>query len=148
MLRHQGGEQAKAGFYLNLDSWEVNTVSGAEGGILAGGGQTRYLRVPTLAMLAFAPIMGAAFAMFLPFIGIALVAQYAATKTWRGVRQVSHGMVGTLGPAWHPSAAHLTGTPEDKRKAGTDAATATPVDAKLDSLEKEIVAQSKSATRH
>ena len=108
MLRHQGGDFVKAGFYLNLDSWEIHTLTEREGGILEGGAGSRYLRVPVALMLLFAPLMGAMFAIFLPFIGIYLIAQYALGKGWLGIRHATRAMVLALGPSWQPAAAHLT----------------------------------------
>jgi hypothetical protein len=145
MLRHQGGEPVKAGFYLNLDSWEVNTVSGTDTAVLAGSESTRYLRVPVAGMLVFAPLMGAVFAMFLPFIGIAMVAQYAAVKGYSGARQVAHSMVGALGPSWQPSTAHLTGSPDKKQATAEE--TGREADAKLESLEHEIAEQAEKSKK-
>jgi hypothetical protein len=138
MARYQGGEHVKAGFYFNLDSWALSTISGKSGGRLDGSASARYLRIPVLGMLLFAPLMGAAFAMFLPFIGIAMVAQYAATKAWAGVKHATQGTATALGPSWQPSAAHLTGSPDEKKKEGAPAAEA---EAKLDTLEQEIKAR-------
>jgi hypothetical protein len=86
MLRHQGGDHVKPGFYLDLGTWEVETISGTGGAMLPGGGDRRYLWMPVLAMLLFAPLMGALFAVFLPFIGIAMVTHYAFARTWHAVR--------------------------------------------------------------
>ncbi len=139
MLRQQGGDHVKAGFYLNLDSWEIRTISGATGGTLEGTSESRYLRVPVLGMLLFAPLMGALFAMFLPFIGIALVAQFAAGKVRHGVRHLARQAVAALGPSWQPSAAHLTGTPDAARQGQAAPTTdAQDADARLDALEQEI----------
>jgi hypothetical protein len=137
MSRHHGGEQVNAGFYLNLDSWKVTTVSGTDTAVLAGSDSTQYLRVPVAGMLLFAPLMGAAFAMFLPFIGIAMVAKYAAVKSYDGARQVAQSMVGALGPSWQPSTAHLTGSPDEKQQAKPEDARR-EANEKLESLDREI----------
>lgn len=134
MLRHQGGDFVKAGFYLNLDSWEIHTLTEREGGILEGGTGSRYLRVPVALMLLFAPLMGAMFAMFLPFIGIYLVAQFALGKGWLGIRHATRVMVLALGPSWQPAAAHLTD--EEPRTAPEQAADDN--EQALAALEKEI----------
>ena len=42
-------------------------------------------------LLVAAPLMGAAFAMFLPFIGIALVLDFVAKKAWKVTREAVHG---------------------------------------------------------
>jgi hypothetical protein len=73
--KHVGGERVKFGFYWNLAEWEAQIVP-AEGGELKGEGTDRYIRLPLLALLVVAPLMGAAFAFFLPFIGFAMVAVY------------------------------------------------------------------------
>lgn len=137
MLRHKGGEQVKSGFYFNIESWEVTTVSGFEGGTLAGDERTVYLRMPALAMLLFAPIMGALFAVFLPFIGIYLVVRHFSAKAWTQVRALGHVIVAALGPAWQPGTAHLTGTPESEKPA-TGEERSTPAQERLTELEKEI----------
>jgi hypothetical protein len=141
MLRHQGGETVKAGFYVNAESWEINTISGREGGTLEGGATTRYLRIPVLGMLLFAPLMGALFAMFLPFIGIAMVAQYCAVKAWDGARHAAHATVVALGPSWQPRTAHLTGARDEEKKEAGETPPAT--DARLESLEREIEEQAR-----
>jgi hypothetical protein len=78
-LRYTGGEIVKAGFYWNLREWEVNIVA-REGGPLKGTADARYVRVPLPALLLLAPIMGAAYAMFLPFIGFAMLAAFLAGR--------------------------------------------------------------------
>jgi hypothetical protein len=139
MLRQQGGNHVKAGFYLNLDSWEIRTISGGTGGILEGTSESRYLRVPVLGMLLFAPLMGALFAMFLPFIGIALMMQFAAGKARDGARHLAHQAVVALGPSWQPSAAHLTGNPDAAKEGKASPATAAQdAEDRLDALEQEI----------
>jgi hypothetical protein len=137
MAWHQGGERAKAGFYLNLESWEVTTLSGKNGGTLPGGRDARFMRVPTIGLLVFAPLMGAAYAMFLPFIGIALTAQWATTKAMAGVREASHSVMGTMTPAWRPGEAHFTGAP-DKDQATKGGEVEPQVDVRLKKIEDEI----------
>jgi hypothetical protein len=143
MLRHQGGEHVKAGFYIDVVSWQVHTISGTDGGRLPGGESTRFLRVPTLGMLVFAPLMGALFAIFLPFIGIFMVAQYLTSKGWTAVKRAAHATVVALGPAWQPSTAHLTGTPAP-RKQGSEPAAGARSDERLQGLEREIAEREKT----
>ena len=78
-VKFGGGEDVKAGFYWNLREWEANIIP-REGGVLKGGEEARYLRVPLPVLLFAAPVMGAAYAMFLPFIGFAMVAMYLAGR--------------------------------------------------------------------
>lgn len=89
MTKYRGGETVKAGFYWNRGAWGVELVP-AEGGPLPGTETTTYVRLPWPLLLVIAPAMGGAFAMFLPFIGIALLAQFAweAVTGRRGSRHV------------------------------------------------------------
>lgn len=73
--KRRGGEAVRFGFYWNVAEWEAQVVPAA-GGTLKGDETARYLRLPLLALLIVAPLMGAAFAMFLPFIGFAMVAMF------------------------------------------------------------------------
>jgi hypothetical protein len=135
MARAHGSDQVKAGFYLNLNSWAVTTISG-KGGQLPGGTTEVFYRVPTPALLVFAPLMGALFAIFLPFIGIAMVVKYAAERAAVGARDLTHSMVATASPAWRPGTAHLTGEPAGKAK--TDAKKDESADGRLKAIEDEI----------
>jgi hypothetical protein len=120
MTRHQGGDRVKAGFYLNAAKWDVKALSGA-GGVLPGGPADRFLRVPTLALFVFAPLMGAAYAIFLPFIGIAMVAQYLTKKAGETIVDAAHAVRGTMAPAWRPGEAHFTGEPAAKKDTPAEA---------------------------
>lgn len=81
--KHLGGDLVKFGFYWNLAEWEAQIVPAA-GGELKGTKNDRYVRLPLLALLVIAPLMGAAYAFFLPFIGFAMVAVYLMKRV-RGV---------------------------------------------------------------
>lgn len=73
--KRRGGEAVKFGFYWNVAEWQAQIVPAA-GGTLNGDEGSKYLRLPLLALLVVAPLMGAAYAMFLPFIGFAMVAMF------------------------------------------------------------------------
>jgi hypothetical protein len=70
MKTRTAGETAKAGFYFNLRTWELDLHR--KDGALPGGENDRYTRVPTAALLILGPAMGFLFVIFLPFIGFAL----------------------------------------------------------------------------
>ncbi len=76
MTKYTGGETVKAGFYWNRGKWGAEVVP-AEGGALPGTPETVYNRIPWPVLLVVAPVMGGAFAMFLPFLGLAMLAKYA-----------------------------------------------------------------------
>lgn len=74
-----GGDAVGYGFYWNVAEWEAQIVP-KEGGALKGTPAANYVRLPLLALLVLAPLMGAAFAFFLPFIGFALLVKFLAGK--------------------------------------------------------------------
>jgi hypothetical protein len=76
MTRYTGGETVKAGFYWNRGKWAAEVVP-AEGGALPGPAGTVYNRIPWPVLLVVAPAMGGAFAMFLPFLGLGMLAKHA-----------------------------------------------------------------------
>jgi hypothetical protein len=69
----RGGNRVDGGFYVNRRTFDLVTVSGKKG-VLPGEANDLYLKVPTLAMAVAAPLLGASFVIFLPFVGIALFA--------------------------------------------------------------------------
>jgi hypothetical protein len=76
MTRYNGGDTVKAGFYWNRGKLGAEVIA-AQGGTLPGGTDLVYTRIPWPALLVIAPVMGGAFAMFLPFLGLAMLAKYA-----------------------------------------------------------------------
>ncbi|HVL69541.1 MAG TPA: hypothetical protein VM364_19945 [Vicinamibacterales bacterium] len=81
---HRGGDRVKFGFYWNLAEWEASIVPAA-GGELKGADTAKYLRLPLPALLVLAPLMGAAYAFFLPFIGFAMVLMYLSGRLKRAL---------------------------------------------------------------
>ena len=75
-----GGETVKGGFYWNLAKWDATFVEG-RAGVLPGDGRDDYRRIPVALALLAAPLMGALFVIFLPFIGIALMLKQMGVAT-------------------------------------------------------------------
>ena len=72
MKRWDGGTTVEPGFYWSQKRWAIFTADeGAS--VLPGGPAEVYRRIPAVAALLIAPLMGGAFAMFLPLIGFLLV---------------------------------------------------------------------------
>lgn len=78
MTRYNGGEVVKAGFYWNPAEWEIVTTK--KGEALPGTKETRYLRIPTLLLMAVGPILGALMVVFLPLIGFVMLAGFTGVK--------------------------------------------------------------------
>ncbi|HEX5854466.1 MAG TPA: hypothetical protein VFZ57_02500 [Thermoanaerobaculia bacterium] len=75
----RGGNRVAGGFYVNRKTFDLVTVNGRKG-VLPGDANDLYLKVPALAMVVAAPLLGAAFVIFLPFVGIALFAAAGLRK--------------------------------------------------------------------
>ncbi len=79
MVNYKGGDTVKRGFYASMKRWTIEMVE-AEAGVLSGESDERYMFVPTALMLVLAPIMGAAFVIFLPLIGFAMLGRAVYEK--------------------------------------------------------------------
>lgn len=108
MSKHTGGTEVKAGFYWNLRKWEMVTLSGA-GGTLPGTAEDRYLKVPIVAFLFIAPVMGGLYAFFLPFIGFAMLFAFLGRKAGAVGRAALLRVGGLVSPQWRPGEAYLAG---------------------------------------
>jgi hypothetical protein len=99
----KGGHRAEKGTYWNMVNGEKVVLE--EEGILPGTGT--YIKAPTWAVLLAGPILGLVYAVFLPFIGIAMTAGVIAKKAGSAAAKgASFG--------WRPIEAYLTG----RKKAG------------------------------
>ncbi len=103
-IRHIGGDRVGKGNYWNFSTGDRVTME-AEG-ILPGNDETLYYKANPLVILAAAPILGLIYAVFLPFIGIAMMLRVAVAKMFGGTAE-SLSRVATFN--WNPSAAYLAG---------------------------------------
>lgn len=112
-MTYTGGTTVKNGFYWSMQAWDMSMVP-AEGGVLPGDTTRRYTRIPTFLFLLMAPFMGAAYVVFLPFIGFALVFNWAL----RGLKTVVTDAFMTVAvavlPQWAPGEAYLAARKRDK----------------------------------
>jgi hypothetical protein len=100
----RGGQRVAKGTY-----WDMGTgvrVDLAEEGILPGTEKSMYIKAPSALVLLAGPALGLLFAVFLPFIGIAMTAALVARKIGEvavsaAARSVSFG--------WRPIEAYLAG---------------------------------------
>jgi hypothetical protein len=97
-FKHHGGDNVRFGFYWNLREWDAQIVP-REGGQLKGLNDVRYVRLPLVALLVLAPLMGAAYAFFLPFIGIAMVIMFLAGRLRSRFRTTPPAVDATARPA-------------------------------------------------
>jgi len=79
MKRYGGGAKVDGGYYLSLESWEVSAIGDA-GGTLPDGPGERFVQVPRPILFTVAPVVGGAFVLFLPFIGLGLALHEAGKR--------------------------------------------------------------------
>lgn len=115
MLIYKGGQKIEKGTYWDLR--KGHRVNAAQKGVLPGGDTSIYLRIPSAAMLLFGLISGVLYVVFLPFIGIALIAAAA-------LRRVVEVLVSLAGSSfsfdWRPKSAYLTWKRKEKPKEKSD----------------------------
>jgi hypothetical protein len=110
------GATVKGGFYFNRDKLDLVAVSGKEG-TLPGTEGHRFVRIPALAVVFLAPVLGGLFVVFMPFIGFALVLQHFGRLSVSGVRRAGRGLLGLVVPAWRPGEAYFAGKEGEKAQA-------------------------------
>ena len=108
-MLNTGGHTVKAGTYWNLANG--NRVRMEQEGALPGDGQTRYIKAPVAVMLMAAPVIGLVFAVFLPFIGIAMTISLIGKKLANAVTEAA---AGSMSFGWRPVQAYLTGRKQKK----------------------------------
>jgi hypothetical protein len=121
MNTYRGSEIVPPGLYF--DTHELSFVARDERSALPGTPANRYLRVPALAMLVVGPVLGLVYAMFLPFIGLYMVARLVVEKLAHGAIEVANAFTRVLRPAWQPAHAQLG---RSKAKPAAPAAAAPP----------------------
>ena len=141
MTRFNGGTKVGGGYYFNTSSWEIATITD-DRGTLPGDARVTFIHVPLMALFVLAPVMGLAFAMFLPFIGFALPL-YALGKAVVGTgKQLVHEAAATVTPTWQPGEAYLAGKPGNEQGTARGAEKAAGQDpGALGELEAEIAAR-------
>jgi hypothetical protein len=138
--RHIGGETVRGGVYWSVKAGEFIAIP-AEGGKLEGGSDHRYIKAPLPIVLVLGPIMGLAFAMFLPLSGLLVLMPFLGGKI-RGAFSsnkvtVAHAAGSRMQPGLsylEPGAKAEAGAPG----AGSEGAAATEQDDRLVGLAEEI----------
>jgi hypothetical protein len=108
MTTIDAGTRVRKGYYFSAKSWTLHPMP-RDGEALPGEVGERYVHVPLLVAFVLAPIMGAAFLMFLPFVGFYLAISAALRPVTRGFRRSAAEVAATMTPGWAPGEAHLTG---------------------------------------
>lgn len=127
-----GGTRVSSGYYVNARSFEFANIHD-DGAMLPGGPDKKFIRLPTLAVMAAAPALGGLFVVALPFIGFGMVAYAVAKRFGAGAKEVAATVATAPMPAGSTA---LTGKPTEKGASGEP--TAHP---ETEELAKEIEAR-------
>ena len=116
MLRHTGGQIVGSGTY-----WDVMTgvrVDFDQEGTLPGGNRATYLKASSGAILLLGPILGLAYVVLMPIMGIVTALSLMVQKTLGGLFSLGKHIVSF---GLRPTEAYLGGTNKkqnDSEKAG------------------------------
>jgi hypothetical protein len=129
MATFHGNGSVPGGYYFSLKTFGVEVI-GNEGGTLPGDASVKYVRVPFPVLFLVVPVVGLAFLIFLPAIGMYLFAKALVMKVTGHVAEGATGLAATIAPDHATGAAYMTG-----KKEGEEADEENP---ELEKLEKEI----------
>jgi hypothetical protein len=110
-IKNIGGDSVGIGNYWNFSTGDRVHMEGA--GILPGDKTHTYYKAPPAVILFAAPILGLAYAVFLPFIGIAMFAAVLLRKMFGGLAQSAYRGAAF---SWQPSEAYLAGKRRSVKK--------------------------------
>lgn len=110
----EAGTRVRKGYYFSAKSWTLHPMPN-DGEALPGAAGEKYVHIPLLLAFVVAPIMGAAFLMFLPFVGFYLAAAAVLRPVTRGFRRSAEEVAATMTPGWVPGEAHLTGRRSEEK---------------------------------
>ena len=105
-MAHTGGTKVNYGFYWSMQAWDMAMIP-AEGGLLPGGTDVSYARIPTFLFLLMAPMMGALYVVFLPVAGFALVFGHLGQALKTLVVDAFMHLAVAISPSWAPGEAYL-----------------------------------------
>jgi hypothetical protein len=137
MATYVGGTQVKSGYYMDASHLSFTAIQ-KDGGALPGGAETRWKRVPTMLVVAAAPVLGGLFVVAFPLVGFGVAAYAIGRKLSGRVRAGAKEIAATVAPTWVPGEAHLTGEPPEAEAAGSQPAQDEPQDEHMQELEREI----------
>jgi hypothetical protein len=112
-MAHNGGSKVNFGFYWSMQAWDMAMIP-AEGGMLPGGVDRSYMRIPTFLFLVLAPMMGALYVVFLPFAGFALLFGHLAKSMKTMATDAFMHIAVAVSPQWAPGEAYLAARKREK----------------------------------
>jgi hypothetical protein len=121
MLIWKGGQQAVTGTYWDISTGDRLSIKDHDS--LPGDESTTYIKASSAVVLLFGPVFGLIFAIFLPFIGIAMALSFVGKKVViagkSAGRRMADSAVKNIFFAWKPLQAYLAGRQKgNKREKG------------------------------
>lgn len=114
MKRYYGQNKVAPGLYFQTRS--LSFESRHEAGTLPGDPTDSYLRVPAVALLIGGPLLGLAYAIFLPFIGFVMLARLIAAKVAGLSADAARVATRSARPSWQPMTAFLSRARQSREK--------------------------------
>ena len=114
MTRYSSQTQVGGGYYFNTTSFSMHTVDG-DRGELPGEASTSWIRLPAPLLVIAVLTMSLLFVVFVPVIGLALVARALAGAARDGLARGAQGLAQTFSPQWRPGEAWLTRPAKDSQ---------------------------------
>jgi hypothetical protein len=136
MTKLNAGTPVKSGHYFSLKSWTILPVE-HDGELLPGAAGEQWVPMPLAVAVAAAPMLGAGFLMFMPFIGFYLTAKALTRPVVRLFNKSTTELAATMSPGMVPGEAYLTGKAGEKKAE----AKGTAEEKQLDALQAEIDAR-------
>ncbi len=111
MLIHRGSHKVGRGTYWNISNGQRIEVGGED--TLPGDSHAVYIKMSGAMMLLAGPVLGLMYAVFLPFIGIAMTLGLIGKKLFSGVAKT---VVKSTTFGWRPIEAYLDGKKKRKKE--------------------------------
>lgn len=124
------GESAQYGLYVSTRPLDIR-FAGADGESLEGLPDANYVRLPTLAVVAAAPMLGGAFVLAFPLLVILASIVCVARLVAKAVHKSAGEHAYLAQPRWEPMTSYLN---RGKDEEGKDGKVAEPGEAAKDDL--------------
>lgn len=115
MFHCRGGMVVGPGTYWNLANGERQILK--SDGSLPGTRHTQYLKIPSIVFVLLGPVIGLFYVIFLPFIGLAMVAMLVTNQL---ANMLANAFGTTAAFGWRPVEAYLMSR-RTRKKARRDA---------------------------
>lgn len=136
MKRYHGDQTVEPGTYLNLRQMIFKSMN--DKGRLPGTKADVYRRVPAPALLVVGPLLGLAYVIFLPVIGVALLAWVIGSKAIDLAARAAAPAIRILRPVWKPAMAFLSRGQAAKPASGSAPPPGKPADVWAADVRKQL----------